>query len=525
MQDRSSTTPTLSSPHRLSAGKYLALLTCAGVSMVGLWYSAKSDLDLTLDAGKLNEPHKVMIYAHGDRGIEQWVNAQILTTGAYAFRVNPSPVTFEAKRSTLREAQSLDAMLEHADDLGFGYIAIDLKGPGSQSWSAQLQRAAPKLSISERDRWAVIRSDRRTDSLKVYLGKVQSGIHASPQASARASLMQALFLAPDLLKLSGIDHPPALDSIPLARIGVPLAKLAWREISFAELSQATIEHWPAQIGDSLAKKETERWIAPPMHQVRAEPLSSRALLLKTAPLTWHNAKGSKISLKSTAANQGWTLDIAIRDEQGLRKVYCEGISAVQALASKSSLDGQVLELRRSDHGHQVFSISIDPQGECHTELLGQSPASSEPLTLGLPDLSGKSSWLAAGQDQQTLIWRHNSKSGKVSLPDRQFLRERWQWQKEGSLLALTKAKPILGRRHGLGMIPDPLPKIPAFALEKIQIDAKAPDGIKRDIVSSFESLEDAASIFPAPKLWPEIKHTQELRFGAELRQATFTAQR
>lgn len=520
MKDRSSRTPTLASPHRLSAGKYLALATLAGVGLVGLWYSAKSDLDLSLDTGKLNEPHKLMIYAHGDRGIEQWVNAQVLTSGAYPFRVDPSPVTFEAKRATQGQVSSLDAMLEHADELGFGYIAIDLQGPGSEGWRNQLQAAAPELEINQEDRWAVIRSDRRSDTLKVHVGKTQGGVQSSQQASARASLMQALFLAPDLFKLSQKEQALDLQTLPIARSGVQLARLAWREFPFAKLSQLTIEQWPTQLSDAPTETNRNLWIAEPMQQVRAEPLSETAILLKTAALEWSNPQGSKIALRSTAARQGWTYDVAIRGSRGLRKIHCEGISGVRALASKSSLDGQVIELVRNDNGHQVFSISISPDGECETELLSQTPASSEALTLGLPDLSGKSSWLAARQDQQTLVWRLNSRTGKIKLPDRQFVRERWQWQRDGSLLALTKAK--AAKPRGMSELIANATPPPAFALEKIRIDPQAPQGLQRETVTEFSSLKDAAAHFVAPELWPEVQHTEERRFGTNLRQATFS---
>lgn len=497
-------TSQLASPHRLSAGKYLALAGMVAVGLTGLWYSAKSDFDLTLDVGKLNEPHKVLIFARGDKGIEAWVNAQILTTGAYPFRIDPSPVKFEARRANMPDAPSLDAMLEHADERGFGYIAIDLQGPGSEAWTSKLRLAAPKLKLTKRGRWAVIRSDRRSDKLKVHVGEIQSGVEASTHAQARASLMQALFLAPELFELSGQKEPLNLASLPLARNGLQRSRIAWRPFSFATLSQLTIEHWPAHIDDPPSPQDTPLWIAPPMQQVRAEPLSSQALLLKTAPLRWSDTQGSTIALRSEASRLGWTLDIAIRAAKGLKHAHCEGISGVRALAVKPSLDGKVVELRRMDNGHQVFAFTIDAQGVCRTELLSQTPASAEPLTLGLPDQSGKSSWLAAGHDQKTLVWRHNSKTGRITLNDRQFVRERWQWQSDGSLLAITKS---------MGS--------PAYALEEIQIDAQAPEGLRRVLVTSFASLEDAASTLEGPKAWPEIGHTQERRFGANLRQATF----
>lgn len=506
MLDPKSSPQKLASPHRLSAGKYLALVGLVGVGLAGLWYSAKSDLELTLDLGKLNEPHRVLIYAHGDKGIEDWVNAQILTAGPYPFRVDPSPVKFHAKRANQRSPTSLDEMLEHADNLGFGYIALDLKGPSSDTWVQLLKAAHPEVGISERARWAVIRSDRRSDSLKVHLGTIQSGIHASAQAKARASLMQAIFLAPDILELAEPDNITTLGDLPLERNGVNLARIAWHEFSFAKLSQLTIERWPAQLSTSPHPKDAELWLAEPMQQVKAEPLSDQALLLKSAAIRWSNPTGPNVILQSTAPTQGWMLDIAIRADPGLQKLQCEGISGVRALGVRTSLDGKVIELRRSDHGHQVFSLEIDPQGRCQTQLLGQTPASSEPLTLGLPDLSGKSSWLAAGQAQKTLTWRHNSQTGKVTLPERSFVRERWQWQKDGSLLALT--------RSGDGMAPP-------YALEKISINPKHPDGLEREVISEFNALQDAEKVLAGPSIWPEIGHTQERRFGANLRQATY----
>lgn len=505
MLDKNASTSQLASPHRLSTGKYLALIGLVGVGLSGLWYSAKSDLDLTLDAGKLNEPHKILIYAHGDKGIEAWVNAQILTTGPYAFRVDPTPVKFEATRASASAPSTLDGMLEQADEQGYGYIAIDLQGPKSQAWKNQLHAAAPELDISTHARWAVIRSDRRSDTLKVYLGTIQSGIHASAQTQARASLMQALFLAPELFKLAHPDKTPSLQDLPIARNGVQLSRIAWRSFSFATLSQQTIEHWPAHLDTTPTPQGKPLWIALPMQQVQAEPLSSQALLLKSAPLRWSNAQGSTIALSSTAPNQGWVLDIATKTEDGLKKIQCEGISGIRALAVKPSLDGQVVEIRRSDNGHQVFSIAIDPHGDCSTTLLGQTPAGAEPLTLGRPDLSGKSSWLAAGQDQQTLVWRHNSKTGKVTLEDAKFVRERWQWQPDGALVALTKGSEAQSA---------------SYSLERITVD-ESPTGLTREVLKIFASLEDAASELNAPAPWPELQHTQERRFGANLRQATY----
>lgn len=506
--DRKISPQTLASPHRLSVGKYLALGALASVGIAGLWYSAQSELDLTLDVGKLNEPHKLLIYAHGDKGIENWINAQILTTGAYPFRVDPSPVKFHAERANQRAPESLDEILAHADERGFGYIALDLKGPSSETWRQRLRAAQPTITIPENARWAVIRSDRRSDRLKVHLGEIQAGIHASAQAKARASLMQALFLAPDIFSLAQGDKRPALEDTHLARNGLSLSRIAWRAFPFAKLSQLTIERWPTQIGARPLPTARDLWIAEPMQQVRAEPLSAQAILLKSAPLRWTNPRGSALVLESKASSQGWVLDIAVRDEQGLRKLQCEGISGAQALGVRASLDGQVLELRRIDHGHQVFSWSLNPFGNCETQLLSQTPSSSEPLTLGLPDLSGKSSWLAAGQDQRTLIWRHNSQTGKVTLPDRSFVRDRWQWQSDGSLLALTKA--------GAGMATP-------FALEKITLDDQSPGGLHRERASEYATLQDAASVLTGPALWPEIGHTQEKRFGANLRQATYRA--
>lgn len=508
MLDQRSSTPKLASPHRLSAGKYVALASLVGVGLVGLWYSAKSDFDLSLDEGRLNEPHKVLIFAHGDRGIANWVSSQILTTGPYAFRIDPSPVKFEAKRfPPVMKRSSLNEKLTRADEQGYGYIAIDLKGPGSDQWKQDLLAAYPELEFSERDRWAVIRSDRRSDNLRVHIGQVQSGVHAPGQASARSALMQALFKAPDIFKLAHPEAPPTMQTLPIARNGVTLSRIGWRDFPFPVLSQRTIEAWPPQIDTAATDPDTPLWIAAPMQQVLAEPLSASSILLKSAPLRWTNASGSSLALSSRASSQGWTLDIAIRSHDGgLQTLACEGISGVRALAVKTSLDGQVIEFRRDDNGQQVFSISIDAHGNCHTELLSQTLASSEPLTLGLPDLSGKSSWLAAGQDQKTLIWRYQSSSGKVTLPEGQFIRDRWQWQKDGSLLALTKRND---------------PEGAPFVLERIRQDDKAPEGLLREVQSEFATLQDAQDLLVRAQAWPEIGHTQERRFGANLRQAVF----
>lgn len=520
MDSRTSLNKTeLVSPHTLARGKYLALASLIGLGLAGVWHSAQSDFDFRIDHGAINQPHRVLIYAYGDQGLATWLDQQVLTHGRYEFRHDTSAVHFEGtqRQPTFAEPSpegslNLDQILEEADAQGFGYVALDLKGPQSKKTRDFLSQAAPALEIPQASRWAVIRSDRRINNLTVSFGEVQAGIEFSQQAKARSSLMQALFADNVLFGLYSSDQTIRIESaddltqLPIAKRGLDFRTIAWQPISFSALSQHTIDEWPQHLNNARPEDQKRpHWLAAPMQQVDAVALNQDTLVLKTAQLAWTSREGTRAVLKSRAPSHGWQLSISVRDEGRLRSVHCDGVSNTRAFAVRTSLEGDAIEIRRPDNAHEIFAISIDPTGACNAELKSRTLAGNEPLVLGLPQANGFSSWLASGSRNTTLTWRSHSKLDRLRLEDRQFVRDRWIWLNDHTLRALT-------------VHPDDPEN---WQLEDIHLDPNRPEGFYREPVET--NGQEPSEFIPSTPRWAELSYETKAYFGARIPQATLVS--
>lgn len=495
------------------------------LSLAGLFHTSQSDLDVRFDRGELNQPHRILIHALGDSGIENWVNQQTLTFGPYPYRQDPSAVTFQATRvstpdlltceSSACDPELLNQLLEKADDEGYGYLALDLQGPASNSARTLLRRSAPDLSLPKTARWAVLGSDSRVGNLSLSFGAPPAGIRFTQRAAARASLMQALFSQDELYQLYAQNHPkkgiPTRDasSLPLARRGFDFSSTAWQPISFSELTHETIAQWPIHIDDPGSSSRATRWIAGPYEQAKAIPLDARHLLIKKAPLIWKSLEGQSAKLAPQTLPQEWSISVAVRNGDQLKNIPCTGLGEPRVLAVRVSLRGDAVEMRLTDNTHRVYEIRFPSDQRCEFIPRSQSLAGNEPLALGLPQANGKSSWIAANTARKTLTWRSGGKIGRVTLSDRAFIRDHWFWRSDHTLLAVTATSNPSHPRE--------------FHLEKMNIDSKSNGELEREVLGRYARLEEAAVQLPRRPIWEQLSIQDRPFFGHRVRQAVLSS--
>lgn len=514
------------SPHHLARGKYFALAGLLGLGLAGFWHSVQSDLSIQIDQGQDNEDHRILIWASGDKGIEEWLNKQVMTTGHYAYRKDPSPVLFDSQRAPeglkaqvdqAPEPQKLDEVLAWADQHGFAYVAFDLAGPGGEASKQMIERAAPAHKIPRAARWAVISSNRRQDTLELSFGSIQPGISFSAVAGPRASLMQALFADARLGQFRRPVPVPvpvkhSFDTQDLSQRGLDFSTFDWRAFSYPELTLATMRAWPNYLSDPKVNREQAQWLASPMQRARAQELNDSVLVVATTPLVWYSQEGHRAKLRSDANRQGWTLSLLGREGDGLRAFDCEGFPDKAVLTMRTGNQGDALLIRGLDNSQEIYALEFDEVGRCRAELRSrlELDESDSSAVLGVPDAHGRSSWLVADQDLQTLAWRGPGGRGRVRLPKRHFVRGRWQWKSRDELHALTRDP----RHEESGEA--------ALHFEIIRLDPQSEQGIERRTMESYPDLESAAHVLPAVAPWPELSQTDRLHFGARSSQAIFS---
>lgn len=513
------------SPHHLARGKYFALACLLGLGIAGFWHSIQSDLSIDIDEGQDNQDHRVLIWASGDKGIEDWLNKQIMTTGHYPYRKDPSPVLFSGERAPADlkaradqrpVPEQLDEVLSWADLRGFAYVAFDLGGPGSESTKAMIKLAAPAVDFPEGVRWAVISSRCRLNTLKISFGAVQPGIVFSAIAGPRASLMQALLGDSRLARFRRpTSRGGSIGEQDLAQHGLDFSALDWQAFSYPSLTMATVRAWPNHLFDSEANPEQPQWFAPPMQRARAHVLSESTLVVATTPLIWYSQWGQKAVLKSDADRQGWKLSLLGRDGDSLRKVPCDGFPDKPVLAMRAGHLGDALQIRDRENALEIYALTFDEEGNCRAELRNrlERDESGGTAVLGVPNAEGRSSWLVADQNLHTLAWRDPRGRGRIHLPTRRFVRGRWRWKSGDELLALTHAPSEEGA------------KTPPFQLERIKLNPQAEHGIERTVISGYSDLDSASDALPAPAAWPELLQMEREHFGARGSQAVFRSTR
>lgn len=199
------------------------------------------------------------------------------------------------------------AIVEFADQRGFGYVALDLVHRRDYAFDAAGYEVD---AIPAGSTFAVIGVGKLADV--VSFGGIVEAVHHEPVAAEQVGLLLALFGQPELAKARSGD---AINDL-MIRFG---ASRTLEDLAAYEQAQTTMRHqiaaWEALRGRERGEASMTE-LARPYEPLRSWPLADGSVLLAAANHTWRSPDGERSEWSDASASA--TLSLVRLDAPGER---------------------------------------------------------------------------------------------------------------------------------------------------------------------------------------------------------------
>lgn len=325
--------------------------------------------------GQAEDPSRIMIVAENDR-LERWLSQEVFYAAGRASATGPLIRYFKADTVTALEAivegqvlnpsaEGLDAIIEWADERGFGYVAVAGTGRDDLDFSGSSSSGNAEIVVFPVGDLA--------DSGYASTASAFPGIEHRRSAGQRVALMRALAVQPELQRIrrsssamsrggDGIDIETSPEE--LRSRGLNFRSRQWQLPNYAELAAHTIEAWPTLTGIVEIDAEfASSLLTQPLRDESWVPVPTGGTLVASSALSWTSDDGRSAALRRHPT-RGIRFSHSLGGSDDARS-SCGGLPTHGIVDWRAGMHGDTLTIQRASGARESYALDLEAKGVCN----------------------------------------------------------------------------------------------------------------------------------------------------------------